>query len=314
MIIPAKYWILFLLSAALAVGAYWSYAMSPLPVSDEDFAETYKAPLSPPPPGPLSVYHLGHSLVGKDMPAMLRQLAGDQHSFHSQLGWGANLREHWEPDLEVKGFEDSNGHPEYREPHAALASGEYDVLVMTEALSLPSAIKYHAPHDYLRRWSALAWTHNPKTRVYFYETWHSLDNEDDWLDRLDQDLGKYWEGQILRRALAYDDVTEPIFMIPGGQVMAAFTRAVEQRGGIGPIRDRNGLFSDDIHFNDYGAYLMALTHYAVIYGRSPVGLPHALLKADGTAADDPGAEAARVMQDIVWQVVSNYAPSGVAPD
>ena len=130
---------------------------------------------------------------------------------------------------------------------------------------------------------------------------------------LDRDLGLYWEGEILRRALAYDDVTGAIHVIPVGQVMAAVARAVEERGGVGPVRDRHGLFKDGIHFNDYGAYLVALTHYAVLYGRTPLGLPHALLAADGTPADDPGAELAALMQTLVWEVVTAYPPSGVRP-
>ena len=105
--------------------------------------------------------------------------------------------------------------------------------------------------------------------------------------------------------------TRPIHVIPAGQVMAAFTRAVESRGGVGPIASRDDLFRDRIHVNDYGAYLVALTHYAVLYGRSPVGLSHALSRADGSPAEDPGAEAARLMQEIVWEVVTGYPPTGV---
>ncbi len=305
-------WKLLLLPLLLTACGMGLRGCTPAPVDDATLQEIYRVP-PPPAAGSLTVYHLGHSLVGQDMPAMLRQLAGAGHAFHSQLGWGANLREHWEPDIEVKGFEDSNGHPEYREPHEAMASGDYDAVVLTEALPIRSAIKYHDPHEYLRKWSVAAWEANPESRIYFYESWHSLERED-WLNLLDNDLGLYWEGEILRRALAYGDVTRPIYMIPGGQVMAAFTRAVEGAGGVGPIRDRQSLFYDDIHFNDYGAYLMALTHYAVLYGRSPVGLPHALLKADGTAADDPGPEVARLMQETVWQVVTGYPLTGVAQD
>ena len=82
--------------------------------------------------------------------------------------------------------------------------------------------------------------------------------------------------------------------------------------GIGPITSRADLYKDDIHFNDHGAYLMALTHYAVLYGRSPVGLPHALKLYDGTRAADPGPEAAQMMQETVWRVVTSYAPTGVS--
>lgn len=248
------------------------------------------------------------------MPVMLEQLGGDGHSFSSQLGWGANLREHWEPDVPVKGFEQENVHPQFRDPHEALATGTYDALVLTETVEIRASIKYQSPHDYLHKWAVAAWEANPKTRVYFYETWHQLDDEEGWLTRLDRDLGLYWEGEILRRALSYDDVTQPIYVIPGGQVMAAFVRRVKSEGGIGPISGRNDLFKDDIHFNDFGAYLIALTHYAVLYGRSPVGLPYTMTKADGTAMANLGPEAALAMQETVWQVTTAYPPSGVARD
>ena len=44
-----------------------------------------------------------------------------------------------------------------------------------------------------------------------------------------------------------------------------------------------------------GIYLVALTHYAVLYGKSPVGLPHELRRADGTPATAPSPELARRM-------------------
>ena len=100
--------------------------------------------------------------------------------------------------------------------------------------------------------------------------------------------------------------------------MAAFVRAVEDRGGVPGIADRHDLFAfnpegerDAIHFNDLGAYLIALTHYAVLYGRDPAGLPHDLLRADGTPADAPSAQAAALMQQVVWDVVTSYPRTGV---
>ncbi|KIC40843.1 hypothetical protein RA27_12545 [Ruegeria sp. ANG-R] len=282
----------------------------PDPIAREDFDALYATPLSPP-ESPLKVYHLGHSLVGKDMPAMVAQLAGAGHSYNSQLGWGANLREHWEPDVPVSGFDQENTHREFRDPHEALASGEYDAVILTEALPIRSAIKYQDPQNYLHKWATAAWAGDPDTRVYFYESWHELDVEEGWIVRLDQDLERYWEGEILRRALAHDDISQPIYVIPVGQVMAAFARRVKENNVIGPIHSHQDLFSDKIHFNDYGAYLVALTHYAVLYGRSPEGLPYTLRRADGTAAASPGPEAALAMQQTVWDVVKAYPPSGV---
>ena len=73
----------------------------------------------------------------------------------------------------------------------------------------------------------------------------------------------------------------------------------------------SALFSDQIHLNDLGAYLIALTHYAVLYGKSPVGLPHDLTRADGTPATAPGPDAALLMQNVVWDVVKSYPRTGV---
>lgn len=297
----------------VATGALATRLARPGPLDRANFDALYTTPLAPPETA-LRVYHLGHSLVGRDMPAMLAQLAGPEHSYSSQLGWGASLREHWDPDVPVKGFEQENTHPQFRDPHEALASGEYDAVVVTEAVEIRDSIRYQNPQEYLRNFALFAWAGNPGARVYLYETWHNLDDPEGWLDRLDRDLDRYWEGDILRRALAHRSVDRPIHVIPGGQVMAAFVRRIEAAGGVGPIRSRTDLFDDTIHFNDYGAYLIALTHYAVLYGRTPIGLPHALRRADGSAAADPGPEAARVMQEVVWQVVRDYPPTGVAGD
>ncbi len=100
-----------LILAALAlVGLVWWYWSKPRPPGAETIAAAYATPL-PPPEGPLSVYHLGHSLVGRDMPAMLAQLGGAGHDYALQLGWGTSLKEHWEPDQPINGFETENDTP-----------------------------------------------------------------------------------------------------------------------------------------------------------------------------------------------------------
>ena len=299
-------WFLFLLLPACGL----LRGCVPDPLSDADFSALYATPPAPP-EAALAVYHMGHSLVGHDMPVMLQALGGEGHLFHSQVGWGANMNEHWDLIVPVNGYAESNTHPQHRDPHEGLASGEYDAVVITEAVEIRDAIAYSDPVYFLREIAVAAWEANPDVRVYFYETWHVLDDPEGWLPRLDRDLEMYWENGILRRSLNYENVDKPIYVIPGGQVMAAMARALEAQGPVGPISHYSDLFYDNIHFNDYGAYLMALTHYAVLYGRSPVGLPSTLPKLDGTLSDDPGPEAARLMQETVWQVVTAYAPTGV---
>ena len=64
--------LLFLLLSACGLAARCG---TPEPVDQATFDALYTTPL-PPPETPLRVYHLGHSLVGRDMPVILEQLAG----------------------------------------------------------------------------------------------------------------------------------------------------------------------------------------------------------------------------------------------
>jgi hypothetical protein len=299
--------------AFLLTACGWQKSLDPTALS-----ALYAQPLAPP-VKPLRVFHLGHSLVGRNMPFMVEQLVGAGHDHRSQMGWGASLKSHWEPDVPVKGFETENAHPRYEDARAAVSQGRFDVLVLTESVEIKDAIKYHDSAKYLRYWAREARLHNPSVRVYLYETWHPLDDPDGWLNRLDRDLRTYWEGELLAKGLAHGDTGGPVHVIPAGQVMARFVRRLEQAGGLPGMRSREDLFfrsedgkQDMIHVSDQGSYLVALTHYAVLYHRNPQGLPHELLRADGTPATAPSAEAARLMQEVVWEVVTQYPKTGVA--
>lgn len=263
------------------------------------------------PPGrALATYHLGHSLVGRDMPAMLAQLAGHDHA--SQLGWGASLAQHRRGD--VPGFDVENTHPAHRPVAEAMASGHYDALVVTEMVELRDALRWHHSAAHLAHWAAQARAGNAAIRVYLYETWHRLDDPAGWLDRIDGDLQALWLDRLLYPAARE---AGPIYLVPGGQVMAAAVRAAEA-GLVPGLTDGRQVFAtakdgrpDTIHFNDLGAWLMALTHYAVIYQRPPLGLPHRLARADGSPADSVPDAAAPVLQQVVWQVVTRYPATGM---
>lgn len=285
--------------------------------TDRMLTEAHQTPLSPP-VGALSVYHLGHSLVGRDMPAMLEQLAGPGHSHASQLGWGASLRDHWDPKLDINGFEVENDHPRFEPAHEAIGSGQYDVVVLTEMVELRDAIRYQNSPKYKRAWADLARRASPDTRVYLYETWHTLDDPAGFLDRLDTDYADLWRGKLLRGDIRASGPERATRVIPAGQVMAALIRKIDAEGAVGNLTDRTDLFArnddgtqDMIHLSDLGNYLVALTHYAVLYQRSPVGLPHDLTRADGSPATAPTPEAAALMQQTVWEVVTRLPETGV---
>ncbi len=299
---------LVLAAGAAAAGALW-WRSAPAGPDDAAMAALYAAPL-PRPEGPMAVFHIGHSLVNRDMPAMLAQLAGAGHRYESQLGWGAPIRSHW-GDIPVNGFEVENAHPRYRDAREAVASGDYDAIVLTEAVEIRDSLRYHDSPRYLAAFAEAAWAARPDTRVYLYETWHPLNDPEGWLDRLDADLSRYWLGGILRPALGRLPEGARIHLIPAGQAMARLVREIEARGGVGNVADRRGLFSDDIHVNDLGNYFVALVHYAVLYQKSPVGLPHDLTRGDGTPADAPDPELARLMQEIAWEAARSTPMTGV---
>lgn len=297
------------LVCGVAAVAFWR--MQPPALSDTAFAARYATPLAAP-DGVSSVYHLGHSLVGRDMPAMLAQFAG--HDYASQLGWGASLMGHWTGD--VPGFATENEHSRFRPATEAIDSGEYPIVVLTEMVEIRDAIRYFDSPRHLALWAQRVRKARPDTRIYLYETWHPLTDPEGFLARIDADRLRYWEGTLLRQAQAQPGVGT-IHVIPGGQVMAAAVRAIEA-GEVPGLSRREDLFATDavgqtdpIHVNDLGAYLMALTHYAVIYHRNPLGLPIALRRADGSAITPIDPQTAMALQRIVWRIVTSYAATGV---
>ena len=302
------------LSGVAAAGlAAWGLTRPPR-LSDADW-QAAAAPIEPPARN-LRVFHLGHSLTGRDMPAMLAQLAQaagfSDHDHASQLGWGASLDQHWRGD--VPGFEVENNHPLHRPARSAIAAG-IDALIVTEMVELRDAIRWHDSARALADWALAARAANPLARVYLYETWHPLDDPAGWLERIDGDLPALWEAQVVRPAMARG--TGPIHLIPAGQALAAVVRAAEA-GALPGLSARQDLFArtpegavDPIHMGDLGAQIVALTHFATLYHQSPEGLPHRLNRADGSAATPLPDAAAAEVQRLVWDAVSGYARSGV---
>ena len=248
---------------------------------------------------------------------MLAQLAGRGHDYQSQLGWGTSLQQHWGPVEGINGFSTENDHSKFRDAASAVDSGAYDSIVVTEMVEIRDAIRYHDSAEYLARWAERSRNARSDVNVYLYETWPEITDPEGWLNRVDADLARYWEQQILLPAAL--NTGAPIYVIPGGQALAAVVRAVVERGEVDGVSRVEDFFAvaadgsqDAIHFNDLGAYVIAITHYAVLYQRDPSGLPYQLSKADGSAAKAPGAELAALMQSTVWNVVQAYPKTGLA--
>ena len=296
---------------ALTAAAWFVWPAQRL--SPDDLRARYAQPVSAPDHA-LRVFHLGHSLVGRDMPAMLAQMAG--HAYHSQLGWGASLNQHWHGD--VPGMAEENATTAFRAADKAVDSGTYDAVVLTEMVELRDAIAYHDSAAALARWAARARAARPDVRLYLYETWHATDDPMGWAARSAADGPALWQGELLARAMAQPDVGT-IYIIPGGPVLAEVAARIAA-GHVPGLTSRDDLFAtvdgkpDPIHPGDIGNYVIALTHYAALYHRSPAGLPHDLRRADGTPMAPLSQETARALQEVVWRVVSGYPFSGVSKE
>jgi len=276
-------------------------------------------PLEKPPTGPVAsanVFFFGHSLVDQDMPAMLGSLAasrGKSCTSHGQLGWGTALASHqsWNGVLDKRapvGFVDENRAPFFAgEGKAQLATGKYDVLVLTESNGHTRGDGNETVKSALAL-IKLARQKSPDIRVFLYANWLDRGEAEfkgsltSWQDTTERDI-RWWESVAdrvntqLGRSL--------LRVIPGGPVLVKVTRAIEQ--GKLPGLTVNDLFrdKDTVHVNDRGFYVIALLHYAAIFRDTPLGLPAQTNTEDGPAQAFSDANAALV-QSIVADAVKSY--------
>ena len=187
---------------------------------------------------------------------------------------------------------------------------EYDLLVLTERVPLLNTMVYHNSADEALRWASHAWAHGAATVLYAsWTSWVTgADGEDD-----EARAGLSLRERLLREQARWEEIRDHVNterpdgmpemrMIPGPPIMLALMDAIEADAAPG-LTDIRDIFHDNIHVNDLGAYLMALAHYAVIYGRDPQEVPLALGR---TPVPEP--ELAHWMQGLVAQVVAQQTP------
>lgn len=247
------------------------------------------------------VLFVGHALVGAQLPAMVQRAAAAQQ-IELRAEWqvidGAPLMQNWTHSAAADGIDGRR----------ALDSRRFDHLVLTEALPLAEHLHASRSGDYARQWADLARNARPGAQVWIYETWHSLNsgtamaNPQDtgagmgWRQRLDED----WPAWLDIAAAAGPDVR----VIPAGQAMGALADAISA-GTVPGLRDISDVFSDDIHLNDRGNYMVAMVMHASLTGRDPRGLPRQLVRQWASRTTVVSEDMAQRMQQIAWQVVQN---------
>ncbi|MGL5008888.1 MAG: hypothetical protein ACRC6I_03340, partial [Paracoccaceae bacterium] len=255
------------------------------------------------------VLFVGHSLVGPNLPplvegALIRQ--GDTAAVvEAQVINGASLRYSWENSDEGEALD----------ARARLGDG-VDVLVLTEAVPLAEQVKWNDTVGQIVAFGQLAREANPETRIYIYETWHSLKSGPSTVIEGDAGAAVPWRERIVADAAVWRDLAAKasdrlgggaVEVIPTAQALLALDTAIAA-GDVPGIEEIGDLFDDDIHPNGKGFYFLALVHAAAISGEDVSDLP-TLLTRTWASRDAMVSDAqARAFQRIAWEVVQAAAP------
>jgi hypothetical protein len=250
------------------------------------------------------VFTAGHSFHVW-MPAILTDIAAkakvDGHvaAGLSSIG-GSQVIRHWDlPDATNKA-------------KVALKTGNVDVLTLSPI---------YLPDAGIENFTKLALEHNPAIRITVQEFWLPFDSMPGWTNRpktIDRDAKTMAE---LREAHAgyfksMDEHVvalnkkyrkETLFVVPAGQAVLGLREKVI-KGEAPGIAKQSELFTDALgHVNAPVKVLAAYCHFAVIYRRSPVGLP-----VPAALATQPESEKLNhLLQQLAWDAVTKHPLSGV---
>jgi hypothetical protein len=224
----------------------------------------------------------------------------------SKIG-GSQAIQHWDiPD-------------ERNEAKAALREGRIDVLTL--------ACMLH-PDEGIDRFAELAFAHNRNVRVVLQEFWIPWDKFEwpfqgdpasvdfdaatpDSLHALHEPYFKEMDAYVtdLNARLGQ----QVVLIAPVGQAVVALRERVIA-GEMPGIKRQSELFTDKLgHPQPPIEALAAYCYFAVLYRRTPVGLP---LPAVLAGAENPrwrNSELNRALQEIAWEAVVRHPLSGVKP-
>jgi hypothetical protein len=259
------------------------------------------------PPAGLKVLTAGHSFHVW-MPPLVAEMAkaagiqGHEQLAISSIG-GSKVIQHW--DLP----------PEKNKAKPILEAGKADLFTMAPTF---------LPDPGIENFTKLGLEHNPKIRLTLQQNWVPFEDPELWLSKsrpksIDRDvltLAQLRAKHDPYFKLIEDHVKElnaripaaKIAIVPSGEAVLALRDKVI-KGEAPGIKTQNELFTDVLgHPGPQIRVLSAYCHFAVIYRRSPVGLP-----VNGLLAKLPEAEKLnQLLQEIAWKAVTGHAMSGVA--
>jgi hypothetical protein len=224
----------------------------------------------------------------------------------SRIG-GSRAIQHWE------GPEDKN------KAKAALKSGNVDVLTLGVM---------HTPDPGIEKFAALGFEHNPNFRVSLQEFWMPFDKNEwpfksdqksvdpdaatpEFLRSLHEPYFKLMDQHVVELNKKFGK--QVIFIAPVGQAVNALRERIVA-GKMPGIEKQSELFTDKLgHPKAPLEVLVSYVHFAVVYRRSPVGLPmpEVLKRAKNAKWDE---KMNRELQEIAWAEVIRHPLSGVTKE
>ncbi|GEP44061.1 hypothetical protein [Brevifollis gellanilyticus] len=240
--------------------------------------------------------------------AQIAQSAGLKHELVglSSIG-GSTVEKHWlvpEDKSAVK---------------QVLKTGKVDVLTLSPIW---------LPDPAIEKFIKLGLEHNPDLRITVQEYWLPNDEYEPVyplqtkkkIDHDATDLTKLAEANA-RYAKDIEDMVKGInqtlakpsvLVVPVGQASIAL-RAKILAGQAPGLKKQWDLFKDNWgHANLPLQFLSSYCHFAVIYRRSPVGLPVPLaLKTLKGMSEDDKAKLNTLLQEIAWETVSKHPMAGI---
>ena len=257
-------------------------------------------------PAGLKVLTAGHSFHVWMPPLVAEMAKAAEIQGHEQLAissiGGSKVIQHW--DLPA----------EKNKAKPVLEAGKADLFTMAPTF-LPDAG--------IENFVKLGLEHNPKLRFTLQQNWVPFEDPAVWLSKnrpksIDRDaitLAQLRAKHDPYFKLIEDHVKEinaripsaKIAIVPSGEAVMALRDKII-RGEAPGIKTQNELFTDVLgHPGPQIRVLSAYCHYAVIYRRSPVGLP-----VVSQLAKLPEAEQLnRLLQEIAWKAVTEHPMSGV---
>jgi hypothetical protein len=255
------------------------------------------------------VFVAGHSFH-VPVAALLAQIAKGAGVDHVAAGQqsigGSTVTQHW------------NLADDKNKAKTAIKDGKVDVLTLSPNILLPD--------EAIDKFTDLLLEHNPAGRVTVQASWVPRDGmvlaafvnaQRDTTDLAElRKLSAPFMDKVRAQVKAINErhagkFNRPVaFVVPIGEAVVRLRERVA-KGEVPGIAKQSDLFKDPLGHGKEPVYVLnAYCHYAVIYGRSPAGLP----VPEGLAKAGLGENTAKVnaiLQEIAWAVATEEPLSGV---